>query len=85
MWFGLLHLSLDEGDDVQHDTVIVIAYEPHRLFKVGGPVTMAPGLLAMLREASDQGRRLEPPRCGTCAAPLEVPPMEEEEAECASA
>jgi len=84
VWFGLVHLSPDAGDDVERESVIVVAYEPHRLFRVGASLEAAPEVLATLREASDHGRRVGAPRCGSCDAPITVPPVDEDES-CASA
>jgi hypothetical protein len=86
MWFGLLYLTPEDGDDVEHPTVMVVAYESHRLFKVGAPLPAAPGLIALLREAAAHGRNVGPPRCGSCDAPWDVPPLDGEgEPACASA
>ena len=84
MWFGLLHLRPEDGDDVDREMAIVVAYEPHRLLKVGGPIAAVPTFLAGLHEASNGGRRVQPPRCGACDELWEVPPLDGE-VECASA
>jgi len=85
MWLGLLHLTPDDGHDVEHDTAIVVAYEPHRLFSAGGAAAMAPQIVRMLREAGDRGAHVGAPRCGGCGAPLDVPPLDDREPACASA
>lgn len=65
--------------------VVVVAYEPRRLFKVAAPLSELPVVLTFLRAASDGGRNLLPPRCGCCGELLEVPPVDEDVPECASA
>lgn len=86
MWFGLVHLSPEEGDDVDREMVIVVAYEHHRLYRVAAPLECAPDCIAALRQAADHGRNVVAPRCGTCGAPWDVPDLDSEEDEaCASA
>ncbi len=84
MWFGLMHQSPDEGDDVEREMVIVVAYGAHRLFRIGTAPTELPSLLHTLRLAAAQGEDFRPPRCGSCAAPIAVPDLDEEPG-CASA
>lgn len=62
--------------------VVVVAYEPRRLFRVAAPLTEVPTVLQFLRAASDSGRRVGLPRCGCCDEPLKIPPVDEQEAEC---
>jgi hypothetical protein len=81
MWLGVVHYSSDE-DGVPDDGVILVAYESHRLFSLGVPTEAAPLFIRLLRDADCGGR---PPRCGRCEAALEVPPLDDLEAECASA
>ncbi|MEA2126565.1 MAG: hypothetical protein QOI80_3347 [Solirubrobacteraceae bacterium] len=84
MWLGVMHYAkAPDGMDVP--AAILVAYEPHRLFTVGAPVEAAPTLIRLLREASGGGAHVRPPRCGRCGEPLEVPPLDEPEAACASA
>ena len=77
------------GRDVEpasvDEHVVVVAYEPRRLFKVATPLTELPVVLTFLRAASDGGRNVGPPRCGCCGEPFEVPPVDEEKPACASA
>lgn len=86
MWFGLLHLTSTAGKDDSEEMAIIVAYESHRLFRIGAPVAALPTFLACLHEASQGGRHVQPPRCGSCGAGWEVPPLDDgEEATCASA
>ena len=75
--------DVEPADVGEH--VVVVAYEPRRLFKVATPLTELPVVLTFLRAASDGGRNVCPPRCGCCGAALEVPPVDEEAIGCASA
>ncbi len=84
MWIGVLFLT-KAADDAERDTAIVVAYERDRLFSAGGPVSMASQIVRLLREAAGKSGGLQPPRCGECDAPLEVPPLDEREATCVSA
>ncbi len=54
MWLGLLHLTMADGDDVEADTAIIVAYERDRLFSAAGPVAMAPQIVRLLREAAGE-------------------------------
>lgn len=74
--------DVEPGEVGEH--VVVVAYEPRRLFKVATPLSELPVVLAFLRAASDSGRNVRPPRCGCCGEPLAVPPVDDEEAACAS-
>ena len=88
MWFGLMHLSPEEGDDVEEETVVVVAYERHRLFKVAAPLPSAPDCIATLRKAADHGRNVCAPYCPDCGADWDIPDLdsqEEEDEACASA
>lgn len=85
MWLGLLMISKEESDDVEHDMAILVAYERERLLSAGGPVEMAPQIVRLLREAGRETGALQLPRCGTCGEALDVPPLDEAEPACASA
>ncbi len=77
----------DVAPEEVEEHVVVVAYEPRRLFKVATPLSQVDVVLQFLRAASDGGRRVGPPRCGCCGETIEVPPVDEEEEapECASA
>lgn len=85
MWLGLMLIERAEADAGDHDAAIVVAYEHDRLFSAGGPIEMAPQLVRLLRQAGRETGALRPPRCGECGEPLDVPPLDELDAACASA
>jgi hypothetical protein len=86
MWFGVLYIPADEmGEDDPHDVAVVCVYEPHRVWTLAAPTTMAPTLIRMLREAACETGGVGSPRCETCDEPIDVPPLDGPEAACGSA
>lgn len=86
MWFGVLYIPEAEHDgDGHRDIAVVCVYEPHRVWTLAGPPAMAPWLIRKLRDAALETGGVEMPRCETCGVPLDLPPLDDLEPECASA
>ena len=82
MWIGVLWM--DDGDE--H---VLLAYEPYRIFVLGGPLTGLAQAAVMLRAAAAETGpgSCQLPRCAHCGADLGMPDLDgfdEEWAACAS-
>jgi hypothetical protein len=82
MWMGVLWT--EEGQDP-----VLLAYEPHRIFVLGGPLSGLAQAAVMLRAAAtDAGPgSCGLPRCAHCGADLGMPDLDdtyEEGSACAS-
>jgi hypothetical protein len=84
MWLGVMHYT-EAADGLDAESVILVAYEPERIFTIGLPVRTAPLGIRMLRATAGARAATWRPRCRGCGAELDVPPLDEREAACASA
>jgi hypothetical protein len=84
MWLGVMHYT-EAADGLDAESAILVAYEPERIFTVGLPVKTVPLMIRMLRATAGARGASWRPRCRACGEELEVPPLDDREAACASA